>query len=234
MNEAAWCRTFNGISDSFRNEKYDVEREKRRREEFVAEHGSSLYDRDWHKNVYTTDRSLDDVTRIQGVSVDFILDLVRDKIVVDVGGGYSRLQEEISALGVKTTIVNLDLLEAFTDSNKTTRNAVIGSAHQMPFASESVDVVLSTFGVPTHAHSSEIVEGFYNEMLRVLKVGGVALTDYTGNMNAVGDSFAGESWVRSANMIRSMSSMPQLDVFCETMGDQLFLFKKASFEPTIV
>jgi len=167
-----------------------------------------------------TDRPINHIAGIHGYETDEFLSTITGKVVLDVGGGHSRLQSAAERRGVKTTILNLDLPLTFghEEDGKVVyeeslgENGIVGVAHQMPVASESVDLLLATYSMPFIAHSADHIEGYINETLRVLKPGGSASISPFMATYMPGDRNRHIGKIRLWGMLRSLSSMTGLQV----------------------
>lgn len=83
------------------------------------------------------------------------------------------------------TVQNFEHVDKVTllDNDDWQKSVVAGYGESLPLADESVDMVVSYDGIPAHSRS-EAIE--FDEIVRVLKVGGVALTGPMQEATSIG------------------------------------------------
>ena len=197
------------------------------------------------ENNMSTGRSFEDIADEHGYEIDEFLLFFKNKTVLDIGCGYSDLEKDTEKYGIKTKVVNFDTPNVFFpskwaeelkdrsesadegDYESQTKIDVLGLAEKMPFANESFDSVLATYSLPFYVYNADQLEGFFNEVMRILKPNGIAsiapfLSGYRKERHHIGE-------IRKYGMLRSMSSMPNLVV--SPRGNSLKIKKLTSFEP---
>lgn len=99
---------------------------------------------------------------------------LRDRLVLDVGGGPGYFRDAFAAVGARYLALDADVGE-LAGTGRIASGTVVGSGLQLPFADDSVDV----------AYSSNVLEHveqpwrMAEEMLRVTRPGGLIFLSYT-------------------------------------------------------
>jgi len=122
-----------------------------------------------------TNRDMEEIRREHNLSKEDFLQM-EGKRILDLGMGHSSFGSELKKT-IKCEFFSLDrkkLLdiypiprELFKDSN-----LVVGDMNNIPFANNSMDVIFATYSFPYWALSPEPVKKFFEEVLRVIRVGG--------------------------------------------------------------
>lgn len=169
-------------------------------------------------NQYPTHRPLEEIAKTHGYNPEEFEGLIKGKTVLDIGGGYSSLAHDAEFAGFGASIFNLDLPGVFFEGKKNEKarlNAsynVAGLGHELPFRDESIDTVLATYSLPFYLHNTDHAEGYWNELLRVIKPAGTISVAPMQTTGFRGEAYYEHGVLRVWGMVRSMSSMPELSV----------------------
>ncbi len=170
-------------------------------------------------NHMTTARGVDELAAIHGFDTDEFIASMIGKRVLDVGGGWSRLNTQLKKIGIPATVITIDLHNAFFsdyanemwEGNKTGAE-INANGHCLPIKDGSVDKILATYSLPMWAHSSDHIESFFNETLRVLKVGGDASITPMVACGPTGDNDGLTAVMRVTSMLSSINHMDDYEV----------------------
>src|SRR3989338_10180735 len=138
------------------------------------------------EQIPTSDRGLD----------KYLLDLnltkedLAGKIILDLGAGTRRFAKEVEDNDIKAKVFSVDpIFEdpnqkiengadeladqlAETDSPSITEKTVAALGENLPFKDTSFDLILAEYSLPAHATSEKQIDEFFQEAIRLLRVGG--------------------------------------------------------------
>ncbi|MEI5100420.1 class I SAM-dependent methyltransferase [Streptomyces sp. PmtG] len=111
---------------------------------------------------------------------------VRDKVVVDVGGGAGYFTEEFRRRGAQAFLFEPDLAELGAQGTKPPEGAVVADGYLLPVTSGAADVTFSS-NVLEHVADPQT---FLSELVRVTRPGGLIYVAYTNWLSPWG----GHEW----------------------------------------
>lgn len=108
----------------------------------------------------------------------------KDKVVLDLGAGFSEFVDDLNTRGITQTAYAVDFIydvldspsgsENFGDGLPTKDARVTARLQQLPFADNSIDIAVASKSLPLHAQTKKDISDFFDELVRVLKSGGEA------------------------------------------------------------
>ena len=98
---------------------------------------------------------------------------ISGKKILDAGAGTGRATIRLASLGADVTALDAsgEMLKVLKNKTKKNIETVVGDAENMPFASETFDIVVAVFLI-VHFNNPKY---FFEEVYRVLKPGGILL-----------------------------------------------------------
>ncbi len=119
-----------------------------------------------------TDRNLDKISEMYGLSPENFIQCLGDSKVLDVGVGFSSLAKDLKQKGSDCQITSIDLRQQPLDENTGSTHKVQTDFSYLPFKSESFDIVLATESLTRWAHSTKEISRGIAELYRVCNKGG--------------------------------------------------------------
>jgi ubiquinone/menaquinone biosynthesis C-methylase UbiE len=149
------------------------------------------------------------------------LKILENKRTLDIGSSMSTLAKQAKARA-QCDIVSLDPNESVL---KDKEMAVAAEGEALPFNKESFDEVFATFSLPYRATNEKQVEDFFQESLRVTKVGGhIHIVPITTIQNKYFDTSFDDSNIYVANKIQ-IKTIEVLQIFKESGEVEMLLEK---------
>ena len=174
---------------------------------------------------------------IDKINLEYLLSyLPKAGMTIEVGCGTARLSCSLATLGYNTTCLDYseDALRLAKNNYILTNNKgtfVIGNGKDMDFEDNSFDVVLST-GLLEHFTDPEII---VNEMVRILKPGGVFYSDIVPKKFSLLRSldFLRNSKEENEFYEKRMSKQYIINMLRNAKLDNIFVFPAGVFPPPI-
>ena len=120
-----------------------------------------------------TDRNLDKISEMYGLSPENFIQCLGDSKVLDVGVGFFSLAKDLKQKGSDCQITSIDLRQQPLDENTGSTHKVQTDFSYLPFKSESFDIVLATESLTRWAHSTKEISRGIAELYRICNKGGM-------------------------------------------------------------
>jgi len=126
---------------------------------------------DVHPSPEVSHRDLNEILNLHELD----LSVFEDKRILDLGCGNSDLAGDLVLNGIRAAVYGVDVNRELFDAGDVSplRVPVVANVDALPFASNSMDVVLATYSLPFWAISHEAVAAFFSEGERVTATGGI-------------------------------------------------------------
>lgn len=118
------------------------------------------------------DRDIFEVARLHDLHIREFM----GKTILNLGSGSGNLQADLDEEGIHATVISLDINAAALQeaaARPTTNRLVVADAAHLPLRDESIDLAISTYGLPLWARNPDQLVRFFDECKRVIKVGGM-------------------------------------------------------------
>ncbi|WP_219690390.1 class I SAM-dependent methyltransferase [Streptomyces anatolicus] len=143
---------------------------------------------------------------------------VKDRVVVDIGGGGGYFTEEFRRRGAQSYLFEPDLAEMTASGTKPPEGSVLADGYLLPLADEIADVTFSS-NVLEHVDDPQT---FLSEMVRVTRPGGLIYVSFTNWLSPWG----GHEWAPwhylGADRARARYERRTGKAAKHTLGENLF------------
>ncbi|WP_240659745.1 class I SAM-dependent methyltransferase [Streptomyces sp. WAC 01529] len=143
---------------------------------------------------------------------------VKDRVVVDIGGGGGYFTEEFRRRGAQSYLFEPDLTEMTASGTKPPEGSVLADGYLLPLADEVADVTFSS-NVLEHVDDPQT---FLSEMVRVTRPGGLIYVSFTNWLSPWG----GHEWAPwhylGADRARARYERRTGKAAKHTLGENLF------------